>query len=511
MKRFRLWVAALLSALVFVACGDGGSTLSGSGGSGTGSGVVGGGGSGGSSGGFPFGYDTGIGGSGGIVGPIQAFGSIIVNDRTLHIDGAEFEIEGEPAGTGAVGQGRLKAGQQIIAVADFDSSEASEVFYRSDIKGPLLNPPTIADLLAGDAELDVLGQRVLTNAATRYVGVALDTLSVGDLLEVSGTRDATGTLVATFIELKSTLAEYKIVGAVSALDSASSRFAIGGLSVDYSAATLADLAAPADGLIVEVRLAAMPLPLPDPAAATRIELLPRLEIGQGAHLEYEGYISGFVSAQQFVVGELAVTTTVDTQFVNGTPASLANNVKVEIEGSVDADDVLVASRIILKPTEAVRAESTLSAIDADAQTLTTAVGLTFQVRMRTEFEDESGGTEGPLDFSALQIGDYVAIKGYLDGQTLVAAEVERDDPLARQRLRAPVTAMDPASGTLALLDVPVTGDGGTITSYLDVADQPISQGEFFDLVEVGTFVEARWDPFVATSEVATQLSIERSR
>lgn len=455
--------------------------------------------------------DTGIGGSGGAArGPVQGFGSIIVNDLTLNVDTAAFEIEGEPAGSGGTGQSQLREGQVIVAYGDLDGGEAETVSYRSDVKGPLIGAPVVADPLTGRATLNVLGQTVITNSATVYSnGAALDTLADSDQLEVSGNRDASGNLVASFIELKTGLTEFKVVGTVSGADPDAKTFSIDGLSVDYASAALYNLDGdPADGMIVEVRLEPIGFRSPDGAIATRVELLGMRDFDEGTELNFEGLIDRFASAIDFDVSGQRVITTMVTTYENGTAESLGLNVKVKVEGTIDGAGMLVADKVTIEPTEAVRAEGTVSGVDPVAGTLSVRVGLTFTVRSSTEFEDEvDGGLGGDLTLDGLQTGDYVNVRGYLDGSTLVAAEIERNYFNSRFALRAPVRLEEPATGTLSLLGVEVNGQEPD-TEFQDASGRSVSQSEFFELVTFGTFVEAQWDPFVSTSDAANRLSIE---
>ena len=47
-----------------------------------------------------------------------------------------------------------------------------------------------------------------------------------------------------------------------------------------------------------------------------------------------------------------------------------------------------------------------------------------------------------------------------------------------------------------------------VTTYQAADDSVITQVQFHDAVELGTFVQARWDVFVGTDQVVDELSIE---
>jgi len=466
--------------------------------------VAGCGGGGGSDG--TLGLDTGIGGSGGgagtpgvVVGPYQGAGSIIINDRRLTTGNAEFEVED------GASELDLREGQRLIVFADLEKDEAERVVYRSDIKGPV-TASTIIDPLTARADLQVLGQRVLTNSATRFDGVTLTILAPGDLVEVSGSANADGELVATFIGLEAPLLQYKVVGVITSLDQGAMLFDLGGLQVDYGSAALSGFqgAALADGQRVEVRMDPADFTPPANALASGIELLTSIAFEDGEEVEYEGFVDRFVSATDFDIEGLGVTTNGNTEFVNGDPGSVGLNAKLEAEGTINASGVLVADRIIVKPTGAVRVEGTVSAVDEAAGTVTTAVGLTFEIRALTELKDDRDGVE-PFTLADIQAGpngDYVEIRGFIDGQTLVAAELDRNGFSTRTRMRGPVTAEDEAAGSVDILNVTVTGADG-VTNY-----DGGSRAQFHAQVEIGTFVEAEWDPFSSTAAVADKLSIE---
>lgn len=385
--------------------------------------------------------------------------------------------------------------------ADLSTNEAERVIYRSDIQGPVTSV-TIIDPLTADAEIAVLGQTVIINSVTRFDGTSIDLLSIGDVVEVSGSARADDVIAATFVEIKGALAEYKVVGEVQDLDSGARTFELGALVVDYSAATLSEFegAAIAEGQSVEVTMAASDFTPPVNVLANEVELLASVAFEDGEEVEYEGFIDRFVSAADFDVDGLRVTTNSGTEFENGDASSLALNVKVEVEGDINAVGTLVAEKVIVKSTNAVRVEGTVSAVDEAAGTVTTDVGLTFEIRTLTELEDERDGVE-PFRLADLQAGDYVELRGFLDGQVLVAAELERDEFDTRTRMRGPVTDEDAAAGRVDILGVSVVGVAGQ-------TDYDGTQAEFHAEVEVGTFVEAGWDPFVSTSETADSLKIE---
>ncbi len=58
-----------------------------------------------------------------------------------------------------------------------------------------------------------------------------------------------------------------------------------------------------------------------------------------------------------------------------------------------------------------------------------------------------------------------------------------------------------------VLSVRLTGQVG-VTEYQDANDNVITQAEFHQAVELGTFVTGDWDVFSDTSQTVDELSLE---
>ena len=499
----------LVAILALVACGGGGSsdgggaTTGGTAGGGTGGGTTGG---GVTPGGGGFDLDTGIGGSGGIIGDIDEFGSIVMNGLTLDTDDAEFYVEGESG----FSQDDLSEGQYIIVAGDIGASVAEEVVYRANVRGPVAEVIAL-DPLAGIYELTVLRQTVVTSASTKFDDVIAEDIMAGDLLEVSGPIDEAGRVLATYVGLEATLSDYKAIGRVVLLDVTDETFDLGGLLVDYADASLSEFegASLADGQLVEVRVAAAAYIATGPVTVDEVELLPEAQLSEGAEVEVEGVIDTFVSVTEFTVSGLAVTTDGGTEYENGGSAQLASGVRVEVEGTANSSGVIVAEEIEFEDDPAIRVEGEVSAVDVASGTVT-AMGLTFEIRPSTELEDDRDSLE-PFTLDDLMIGDYIEARGYLDGASIVAVELEREESPEpgefEALLRGPLTLIDESSGALEIQGVSVREQDGT-TEYEDADEQTVSRAAFYGLIEVGTEVQAEWEDFSSFALPADSLSLE---
>jgi hypothetical protein len=454
-----------------------------------------------------FQLNTGIGGSGGARGSIIGFGSILVNNLRLDIDDAEFEIEGETF-RGSEGQARLTKGQQILAPYDASSLNngaynAIAVVYGADLKGPITAVPTPIDPATGSGTLTVMGQTVFTNATTRFSDITdITALASGMLLEISGARDANGNLIATFVEGKTSLDEYKAVGRVSAISG--STFQLNGLSVDFSATSYT----PTAGDDVEVKFGSSDFTAPASARARTISSAPTATVSEGAEVSIEGVVDQFTSASDFSVNGLRITTTAATTYENGTADAIALGSRVEAEGRVNASGVLVAEEIELKLTQAVRVEGTIAAngIDLAARTLRMDVGLTIVVQSVTDIEDKTTDQDN-LTLESLAPGDYLRLRGYRSGSDYVAAEIERDEADQDQRLRAPIATVNAANGRLTFVDGPTV----TATALNTTFEGGVTLATFFGALVPGTFVEAvwnPWDPAIGTTDTVDRMTVE---
>lgn len=444
--------------------------------------------------------DVAVGGTGLVAGDIQAFGSVIANGITTQTDDAEFVIEGQ-SGT----QADLKQGQQVLILSDTATDTASQVLYRANVKGPV-TAVNVLDATLGLASFTVLGQNVISDGATTYANVNIAAITVGDDLEVSGTVETNGDIIASFIERKTTLSEYKVTGQIDGVTA--NQFQLGGLTVDYANATLRDFdnATLESADVVEVRAPATAFTAPSNLEASEVEQLPILTVGGDAIVRVEGFIDRFGSIQDFDVQTTPITIDDDTEFENGEESSLALGIKVQIEGVANGNGAILAQEITLQPTGTIRAEGNIEALDIVAQTVS-VLGVTYQIRALTELEDESSAEVEPFGLGDLGIGDEIEVRGYQDGSVVVATSLEREDPEDRARLRGLVSNIDAANNSFEIQGVSISVQDG-ITQFEDDDENLLSLSEFFDLLTPGDEVSARWDVFSSTSVVADEVEID---
>lgn len=306
----------------------------------------------------------GIGGTGAAgvtVGPITGFGSIVVNDVHLDISNATVSLEGM-AGDPSDSNFGLKLGMVVVARGDFSTDDltgvATSVEFEDNLEGP------VDSVNANLNQLTVLGQPVVVNTATVFDGFSrLDDLTQGNMVEVSGLVDASATIAATRIELTGLafdhVGELEIKGTIRNVDTTRKTFEIGApttppLQVQYAEATL-DLEHSPNGVLENglfVQVESQRPPSGATVLASEIEVKSPLSdsLGEeGNHVEIEGFVTDFSALDQpFRVNGYPVRTTLATRYEQGLPDDMANNMRLKVEGRLDANGVLVAVKVEFK-------------------------------------------------------------------------------------------------------------------------------------------------------------------
>jgi len=407
-------------------------------------------------------------------GAITGFGSVFVNGVRFETSSAAFTINGKP-GT----QADLRVGHVVTVHGHRDdngNSTADRIDFDDLVKGPVDS----VDAAAGT--LVVMGQTVLTDADTSFddniQGASLAGLNAGDIVEVSGMRRADGDIQATRIEAKPAGTVFEVTGVASDVDTAAHKLSVNALVVDYSAATVRDFAngQPANGDLVEAR--GNSVNAAGELVASSIELKREDDdAGAGMQVQIEGLVTRFVAATDFDVAGKPVTTNSSTRFENGSAADLALNVKVEAEGQLDANGVLVATKVQFKRQATSRIEARVDSVDAAANKLV-VLGIDVTVNANTRVEDKGDQRVPNFNLGSIVAGDFVEVRGTelpAESNDVVASRLERDQPEDEVRLRGVVDTASAPSFTI--LGVTIQTDAGT--DFENSSEGSISADDFF--------------------------------
>lgn len=394
---YRAFTGLAATALLVAACGGGGQD-SGAGVS-TGAGAV----------GTPQSFTS---------GRISGLGSIIVNGVRFDDSKAVIRDDDDAVKTTAeLGLGMVVAikSDKIVKTAARSTGTAGEIVLLSELKGP------VTAINASAGTLSVLGLNVTVSANTVFDGApnGLASLRAGNLVEIYAALDpVSGTYAASRIELKSTLAAYKLRGIVSALDTTVKTFKIGTALISYGLVRSDELPVLSNGLLVVARLS-----ITEQAGmwiATKLNGGAR-RVHDNDETELEGYVSDFVSAANFKLNGIRIDASgTAVKFENGSLANIVNGVRLEVEGDMRSG-VLVAREVEIKKTEKdekleFELHGTILQIDPVKKTFVMR-GVTVSYSDLTVFKD---GT-----LAKLAIGARVEVKGQLaaNGMSVTAVRI----------------------------------------------------------------------------------------
>lgn len=424
------------------------------------------------------------------VGPITGFGSVVANGVRFDTNSTTISVNGNPGTLSDLQVGMMVS---IRGTVDDDSGAASagEIRFMADMVGP------VSSVDRANGTFVMLGRTVVVDELTFADGDSLDALAAGHVLQLSGQYRSQDRIQATHM-LRVANAyqagmQMQIRGEISDLDEGNLRFRIGGQDCAYSGAALelggADLA---NGLFVEVT-STVPVANGD-MILDRIRARDRDRdrdqlCDADCDFEIEGFVTAFVSATDFEVDGQPVTTTGSTVYVNGTVDTLALDVRVAVDGTVNADGVLVADRIVFRLQSLVEIDADIEAVDTTAGSVT-VLGIVVQTDEMTMFRDHSAADVIDFGIDDLVVGDRAEIRACIDGDTVLATRLERDDADNGVTLMAPVDTVDRPS--ITLLGVVSTSDQDT--EFQNTAKELIDADAFFGLVEPGSLVrnEGAW-------------------
>ncbi|MFQ5634874.1 MAG: DUF5666 domain-containing protein [Gammaproteobacteria bacterium] len=412
-------------------------------------------------GGVVAGIDRG-GVTGGSVGTITGFGSVIVNGVHYDTANANIMVNGISASESDLEVGYFVAVESDVP-ADGMIRAATSIEFDHDLMG------SIQAVDVTQQQVFVLGQAIAVDDRTIF-GPGIEPPSADGLaalpprqaIRISGLPGVPGTLLATRIDLGAPGAAMEITGIVSSTDSGASTLQIGGLTVEYLGANLDgfDGNGPSVGDRVKAegeQSGAGGVLLARSLKRKKI----KLSLGESDELEVEGLVDEFVSASSFSVSGIPVGTGAKTTYKNGVPEMLGPGVRVEVAGRIDVGGLLVADEIDFRRGGELRIQATAEFVNASEGALE-LLGLTILTDRTTSFEDKSAAELRPFSLPDINPGDPLRIRAAAiagDGGALVATQISRTEPLERVVIRG--TASNLAAPQLSVLGVTVLTDAGT--------------------------------------------------
>ncbi len=292
----------------------------------------------------------GIGGTGNtatvVSGPITNTGpnDVSVSGYDYNTSSTVMTVDGTPGS-----QSDLKKGMVVLLNAtvthNYGTSEppqrtANTLLYEDTVEG-------IVQSVAPDgSSLVVLGQTVAITTTTiidaTIPGQNILSLVPGrDLVEVSGFITGDGTIVGTFIDLKTGVPDYEVKGFIKNHSAARSTFEIGSLTVDYRNADLRGMPNQTNtswnGLLVDVRGSQVSSggSGSNGLRMTATKVKPEgLGIENSEDSEVEGFVTQVLGQGDFFLGNVHVQTSTGTTFEGGTLNDILVGAHLEVQGSL---------------------------------------------------------------------------------------------------------------------------------------------------------------------------------
>ena len=393
---------------------------------------------------------------------------------------------------------------------DNTTGQADRVDVENELRATIQSISTVGNTQSFVAA----GLTVIVDSQTVYSNVAgFSALTVGQRVEVHGTRDTAGNVRATRVEAVGAADGVdELRGAVSNVVTANSRFTLNGnITVNYSGATFSPTGTSATSLVTGALVEVHGSLAGSVFTATQVDFEDTEDDTfrgrDNEKTEFEGYVSGFTAHPgTFKVNGRNVQTTASTRFVGGTAADLANNMKVEAEGT-SSNGTLVASKVEFKQSR-VLLDGRATAVDATGQTVV-VLGQTVRATAQTRIDTRSANGNSTSLGDLVPPNECVEVRAYLDGSTIVAEEVKEPSGCGKELVQARVVAKNDTSFTLTFLSN-LNASLANASVFRNTAGQAISRAEFFAAVvpasatNVGTLVKVKGNSLTAVEEAELQ-------
>lgn len=427
-----------------------------------------------------------------VAGTVTGLGAFAVDGVAYDAAGAAVAVEVDPRAEVAAKMADLKVGQQVEL--QLVAGKVAKVLARATVIGAVE-----AIDLAG-ARFKAVGQTVRVTGTTLFDGVSgLGTLAVGDRVQVHGTLDAAGQIVATRVEVRPAdgVVRVRAGGLVKDHDAAAKTFKLGDLTVDYAAAVIKPEGATiANGGLVFVFSDQLPHDGRLIARAVRVLKRPVLD---GHHVVIGGLVTDAAAdGKTFKVNGIAVDAS-DAQLLgpnDPTFADVRNMTLVRVAGTFGGSGSslgLKAERVWIVPADESRRVVLLGQVtdfvsQASFKVHGTPVNGTGAVLRNGVAAD-------------LRDGAFVLVKGHVEGDVARAEEIVFLTPPPGQVLHlfGVVRDYDAAASTFKLLAIPMrlapeaTFEGGTRADFGD-GDLAEVTGSFDGSAFVVTHVRFRLTP-----------------
>ncbi|WP_455219740.1 DUF5666 domain-containing protein [Kaarinaea lacus] len=354
-------------------------------------------------------------------GEITGFGSVYVGGVKFNTDNATIHIDGVSSA-----ESSLSVGMVVTVTGSVNSDglngTANAITAKTEVEGLVF-----ANDVATNNTLNVMGQIINISNDTKFKSEITGITSVDQLIanvsvvEVSGYSDGQGNIYATYIKTLDSN-EVKLHGVIQNLsgNNDGDTFEIGGITVTFNAAatqfedvTQVQLA---NGMYVSVESANY---TGEPVLASEVELEDFSET-EGSQYELEGIVTDTtnIGSSEFAVNGRLVKFDNETTFIGGDQSSIQLEVKLEVEGKVQADNSILADEISFRTESDMEIEGPVVNIGTNSLEINDPIlgTITITVNEFTSYEDEIDEDNRTFYFEDIVLSMNVDVKFYVDSE-----------------------------------------------------------------------------------------------
>ncbi|MCK5812805.1 MAG: hypothetical protein KAH03_01045 [Cocleimonas sp.] len=371
--------------------------------------------------------EGGIGGSGVVMGNITGFGSVYVNGVKYDTTNTQFYRDGKLAT-----QDEFSLGENIEVTGSVDgltgTGVADTISYDSDIKG------VVTVVSTDNQSIRIMGQDIITTPLTVLNGFEqLQDLIIDNYVEVSGSRDSAGILVASSIKLISSSfidnsSSIAIEGEITRINEDLKMILVQDTIVDYSAVVSLDSTEndPKVGEYVEIESALNYINDKIVIASAVNPEKSYQHFEADTLLAVKGLVTDFDMSSPFsfrVAGQ-PVLITPKSRLLEGGWGDVFLDVVLSVEGLVNEAGELVASTIIISPLVKEALLGVIESVDGNKIRLQ---GRDIIINRATLLLDHSSQKRDDIKPNDLQVGTHIEV--VLVEQSLAEDSVNRQDVL----------------------------------------------------------------------------------
>ncbi len=353
--------------------------------------------------------EGGIGGSGVVMGSITGFGSVYINGVEYDTSNTQFYRDGKRAK-----QDDFSLGENIEMTGSVDAltgtGVADKISYDSDIKGVV----TVAS--SDNHSLRIMGQDVETTPLTVLNGFEqLQDLTIENYVEVSGSRNSEGVLIASSIKLiapffMNNSSSIAIEGEITRINEDLKMILVQDTIVDYSAVEDLNSAEnkPKIGQYVEVESALNYIQDKILIASSIHSETPYQRFEKGTLLAVKGLVTDFDLnfPSHFRVAGQPVVITDKTKLITGKLDDIFSDTILSVEGLVNENGELVASTVVVLPLVQEKESGIIESIDNNKIRLN---GKDIIINTSTLLIDQSSQKRKDIKIENLLVGTHIEV------------------------------------------------------------------------------------------------------